>query len=128
MDYSAYPWPDDFNLDYVPPSDAIDAAGDAYRLVKAKAPCADDFVGHNKEPFCKKKACDPADFGTSMYREHQKIKDLQRMFKALRRKFIAYGSLEPLHGQMQPEPDENSHFETWLRLNTGIENNFKVLE
>ncbi|EFN4363493.1 TPA: hypothetical protein RH039_005051 [Escherichia coli] len=128
MDYEQYPWPDDFVEGEVPPNDSIEAAGIAFRLVKGGVPCADDFVGHNKEPFVKKAPCTPSDFGTSMYRELRGIKSLQEVFKPLRKKKIATGTLAPLHGQMSKEADQHTHFETWLRLNTGIELHFKVLE
>ena len=128
MDYSQYPWPDDFVDGEVPPDESVQAEGIAYRLVKDIVPCADDFVGHNKEPFVKKAPCTPSDYGTSMYREIRGVKSLQKLFKPLRKKRIATGELIPLHGQMSREADEHSHFETWLRLNTGIEMHFKVLE
>lgn len=128
MDHEQYPWPDDFVEGFVPPEDSIEASGTAYRLVKSQVPCADDFVGHNKEPHIKKPPSAPSDYGTSMYRELHGIKFLQKTFRPLRLKRIATGELIPIHGQMSPEADEHSHFETWLRLETGIEQHFKVLE
>lgn len=128
MGYEQYPWPDDFVEGIVPPDDSIEATGAAYRLVKNQVPCADDFVGHNKEPHIKTPPSTPSDYGTSMYRELHGIKSLQKAFRPLRKKRIATGVLIPVHGQMSLKADEHTHFETWLRLNTGIELHFKVLE
>lgn len=127
MDYEEYPWPTDFPKD-VPPAGALEADGIAYRIVKADPPCELDFVGHNKEPHVKKSGkLKPADYGTSMFQKLEEIRELKNFYAPLRKKRIACGNLIPKHGKMSP-PDHKSHFETWLRLKTKIENSFKVLE
>lgn len=127
MDYKEYPWPEDFPK-HVPPKEAIEAKGIAYRIVKADPPHELDFVGHNKEPHVKKSGVlKAADYGTSMFQKLEKIRELRNLYPALRKKHIACGTLVPKHGKMS-QPDFKSHFETWLRLRTKIEDSFKVLE
>lgn len=127
MSATNYSWPKDFPSD-VPPSDAKDANGKAYRLVKANPPIDSDFVGHNREPHKKKsKKLKPADYGTSMFRNLQNVEDARELFRAQRNKKIAEGELKPIHGKISKE-NENSHFEAWLREQTGIEACFKVVK
>jgi len=127
MDYTECPWPDDFPKD-VPPFDALDAAGIAYRIVKTDPPDESDFVGHNREPYVKKdKLLTASDFGTSMFQSLDKIRELKGFHKPLREKRIACGTLVPIHGKMSL-PNKKTHFETWLRMKTKIEIAFKVLE
>ncbi|WP_285126916.1 hypothetical protein [Leclercia adecarboxylata] len=126
MDFTQFPWPADFP-EYVPPEDADDTAGDAFRLVANDPPTAKDFVGHNQEPHIKKTGkLKPNDYGTSMFRDFEKVKCTRDFHIALRAKKIALGTLQPVHGKAA-KPNKNSHFETWLRLNTGIENHFKIV-
>ncbi|EML2643035.1 hypothetical protein R5N21_001179 [Citrobacter freundii] len=126
MDYSEYPWPVDFP-EYVPPEDAVDATGDAFRIVANDPPTDKDFVGHNQEPHIKKTGkLRPSDYGTSMFRDLEQVQCARNFHAALRKKKIAIGRLEPVHGKAS-KPNKKSHFETWLRLNTRIESNFKIV-
>ncbi|MBK0015950.1 hypothetical protein JMT66_20350 [Kosakonia cowanii] len=126
MEFPEYPWPADFP-ENVPPESAIDAMGEAFRLVANDPPTDKDFVGHNQEPHIKKKGnLKPSDYGTSMFRDLEQVECARNFHVALKKKKIAIGNLEPVHGKAS-KPNKNSHFETWLRLNTRIENNFKVV-
>ncbi|MAJ69030.1 MAG: hypothetical protein CBB67_006570 [Alteromonadaceae bacterium TMED7] len=127
MSVATYPWPKDFPND-VPPTDAKDASGKAYRLVRSNPPSDSDFVGHNREPHKKKsKNLKAKDYGTSMFRKLKNIEEAREMFKAQRDKSIAEGVLDSIHGKISKER-EDSHFEAWLREKTGIESCFKVVK
>jgi len=127
MDYAEYPWPGDFP-DFVPPADATPAEGEAFRLVVNDPPVPKDFVGHNQEPHKKKGVKLKAnDFGTSMYRDLQQAIICREFHVALNSKKIAKGTLQPFYGKIST-PNKKTHFEAWLRLRTGIEQNFKVIK
>jgi len=127
MSIDDYSWPKDFPSN-VPPNDATDANGIAFRLVKNNPPSDLDFVGHNKEPHKKKsKNLKPADYGTSMFRDISNVEFARNSFKAQRNKKIAEGELVPLHGKIS-KVNHNNHFEAWLREETGIEDCFTVVK
>ncbi|WP_241595609.1 hypothetical protein [Rosenbergiella epipactidis] len=127
MEYQDYPWPDDFPPD-VPPDYATPADGIAFRLVVNDPPVAKDFVGHNQEPHKKQgRKLKANDFGTSMYRDCEQAKVCRDFHVALRSKKIAEGELQNFHGSTSL-PNSKTHFEAWLRLQTGIETSFKVID
>ncbi|MBH0004294.1 hypothetical protein [Pseudoalteromonas sp. SWYJZ12] len=127
MTFDHCTWPKDFPND-VPPSDASDANGVAFRLVKGNPPSELDFVGHNKEPHKKNsKNLKAADYGTSMFRNLSNIEFARSSFKPQRNKKIAEGELIPMHGKMS-KANQKSHFEAWLREKTGIEGCFRVVK
>lgn len=118
-------FPEDFPLG-VPPNDAEDAHGEAYRLVRNDPPISDDFLGY----YVEKKingSQRPGDYGTSMYRTQCDIKVMRKMYKPQREKKIAKGELKAVHGKISKVNSKN-HFELWLREKTGIEKNFSVVE
>ncbi|WP_210487473.1 hypothetical protein [Pantoea ananatis] len=127
MDNAEYPWPEDFP-DGVPPVDATPANGLAFRLVVNDPPVPKDFVGHNQEPHKKQGIkLKASDFGTSMYRDLGQATISRDYHVALKNKKIAQGTLQPFYGMIS-KPNKKTHFEAWLRLSTGIEKNFKVIE
>jgi hypothetical protein len=112
----------------VPPKNAQAADGIAYRVVVNNPPKQQDFCGYYREPFQKKVPANPPPnfFGTSMYRKYESIKLARDLYKNLRGKKIAKGTLSSEYGVISAERHD-SHFEAWLKENCGIENNFEVL-
>lgn len=93
MDYSEYPWPADFP-EYVPPEDAVDATGEAFRIVANDPPTDKDFVGHNQEPHIKKTGkLRPSDYGTSMFRDFEQVQCARNFHAALRKKRLQWAHL-----------------------------------
>lgn len=124
MELNPYP---DFFPEGVPPGDAEDAHGDAYRLVVNNPPSESDFYAYHldKRPPVPKPG--RSDCGTSMFRSLEGISLMKEASKPLRNRQIASGSLEPEFGKVSKERARDSHFDAWLRTNTGIENKFKVI-
>lgn len=127
MDAKYNPFPDDFP-DGIPPEEASDASGLAYRLVKDNPPGESDFVGHYKEPYKgSARKLKPGDYGTSMFRSVDAIKLIREASKPQRNKKIAIGELEAKHGKMSADGN-NSHVDVWVRVDSGINNDFKVVD
>ncbi|WP_368180198.1 hypothetical protein [Aeromonas sp. R5-2] len=123
MELNPYP---DFFPDGVPPEDALDAHGEAYRLVINNPPSESDFYAYHLDKRPQNPKPGRSDCGTSMFRSKEGIEQAKEAFKSLRKKKIAYGFLQPDFGKVSKERND-SHFEAWLRTNTGIENKFKVI-
>ncbi|WP_429072812.1 hypothetical protein [Aeromonas veronii] len=118
------PYPDFFPVG-VPADTADDAHGEAYRLVKNNPPTSSDFYAYHLDKVNPKPVPSASDCGTSMFRRRESIAAMKAISKPLKNRMIAIGTLENHFGKVSKERHD-SHFEAWLRLNTGIENNFEV--
>ncbi|MCG9708715.1 hypothetical protein L1D46_07835 [Pseudoalteromonas sp. Isolate3] len=121
-------YPEDFPVG-VPPESATPANGNAYRLVRNDPPNAQDFCGYYREPYLKRIPQNPKPnfFGTSMFRDLAQTKVAREEHKPQRDKKIAAGTLSPEFGVVSRE-NQVTHFDAWLKENTGIENVFSVEE
>ncbi|WP_421254272.1 hypothetical protein [Aeromonas sp. 600948] len=122
MELNPYP---DFFPEGVPSDAAENTSGEAYRLVKTNPPTPSDFQAFHLDKVNPKPVPSPSDCGTSMYRRRDVVVSLKAVSKPLKSRLIAIGTLEPHFGKMSKERSD-SHFEAWLRINSGIENNFEV--
>lgn len=124
MELSPYP---EFFPDGVPPEDATDAHGNAYRLVVNNPPSKSDFYAYHLDKRPQNPKPSRSDCGTSMFRSIEGISLMREASKPLRNRKIAYGSLQPEFGKVSKERERDSHFDAWLRANSGIENKFEVI-
>ncbi len=99
-------WPND-----CPPSTAIDAAGEVFRVVKHNPPQADDFLSHQETgrlplaPACLR--C-----GLSVFRQSDDADHLRRLFPKIGR-WIAVGRLQPADGKTQLTSGNRPTHTTW---------------
>lgn len=121
-------YPKDFPQD-VPPLCASDAHGVGYRLVRENPPIPNDFVGFYKEKGGPKPGMKPNFYGTSLFRSQTGIERMRMAYpRPHKNKKIAYGELESNFGKVSNERPTDGHFELWLKVDTGIEKKFRVIE
>lgn len=113
-------WPSHFPSD-VPPAEAVDANGLAYRLVDAVPPKPADFLSlfEEKPTGTYKGTARALVHGVSF---HGALKDSRRTrqrFKPLRGKVVARGTLKPSLGKMKATPAAHakSHMTVWFLAN-----------
>lgn len=122
-------WPDFYPED-TPPDDAIEAKGEAYRLVDNSPPTKADFRSMYEENPVRCKPFSLADFklacGTSHFTEKEDIKTVRSLFKPFRNKKIAKGKLNQELGVMLDTRDK-SHLTVWYRVDSSPHEHFAIL-
>jgi hypothetical protein len=110
-------WPEYYPGD-IPPPEAKNASGTAFRLVKSIPPQATDFrstyeedIQRNGRPRTTKS---PSLYGTSLHLNAKASAATRERFPPLRGRRIACGTLDPSHGRMS-EVDASAHFTVWFR-------------
>jgi hypothetical protein len=105
----------------VPPDEAKDAAGCAFRIVKTIPPAAADFRSSFEE-YTEKGTPIPANklvqaYGTSLHTDITGSRETRNRFRPLRNRRIATGILVSAHGKMMETGGIHpSHITVWFRL------------
>lgn len=110
-------WPSFFPKD-VPPADAVDAEGRAFRLVRGIPSAPGDFLSTFEENPGREHgdhfwmAC-----GASLHTKLEGSQKTRQRYKPLRERRIAVGVLNAEHGKMKPTPGFHpSHITVWFRV------------
>ena len=124
-------WPPYYPLN-VPPAEAIDTSGTAFRLVRSIPPAAIDFRSTfedykargqplpTERPFWQ--AC-----GTSLHTELEGSRVTRARFPPLRERRIVVGQLAITHGKMMSTAGfHSSHITVWFRVDAAPETSFTL--
>jgi len=119
-------WPS-FYPENVPPDDAHDTVGVAYRIVDSIPPQRSDFKSTYEE--------NPRDYGddlwkacgTSLHTEIEGARKTRARYPKLREKMIVTGEMVESLGKMKQTPSKLSvtHITAWFKLNSDPENYIK---
>lgn len=112
-----------FYPDGVPPDDAVDANGIAYRIVREIPPKSMDFRSTYEDHLEQGKRADYGDSlwmacGTSLFKELEDSQKARMRYKPFRQRKIAFGPLASTLGKMKDTPaiDKPSHVTAWFYL------------
>jgi hypothetical protein len=121
-------WPEYYPAN-VPPTEAVDAGGEAYRIVRSIPPQAIDFRSSVEDYRARGLEVPAHKFwqacGTSVYTELEGCRTTRQRYPALRERRIAKGLLLAAHGKMmKTEGGHPSHMTVWFRVNATPEQSF----